>query len=93
MWEELHSLVTSAVSFHGLHAVVSHPRDTEGEMFIRCLQRLGARVECQWPPAERVDAKVDFLICSIEPAARTLLETSTTFIGPSVIGILEANNA
>jgi AmiR/NasT family two-component response regulator len=93
LWEEQHSLVTSVVSFNGLHAVVSHPRDAEGELFIRCLQRLGVKVECQWPPPERIDPKADFLICIIEPAARTLLETSTSATGPSVIGILEANNA
>lgn len=86
-------MVASAVNFHGLHAIVSHPRDAEGELFIRCLQRLGATVECQWPPSETIDRKADFLICSIEPAGRTLLEMATTAVGPAVLGILEANNA
>lgn len=85
--------MASAVNFHGLHAIVSHPRDAEGELFIRCLQRLGAAVECQWPPSETLDRKADFLICSIEPAGRTLLEMATTAVGPAVLGILEANNA
>lgn len=85
--------MASAVNFHGLHAIVSHPRDAEGELFIRCLQRLGAAVECQWPPSETLDRKADFLICSIEPAGRTLLEMATTAVGPAVLGILETNNA
>jgi len=85
--------VANAVNFHGLHAIVSHPRDAEGELFIRCLQRLGARVECYWPPSETVDCKAGLLICCIEPAGRTLLETATTGVGPAVLGILEANNA
>lgn len=86
-------MVASAVNFHGLHAIVSHPRDAEGELFIKCLQRLGATVECQWPSSETIDRKADFLICSIEPAGRTLLEMATTAVGPAVLGILEANNA
>jgi AmiR/NasT family two-component response regulator len=86
-------LVASAVNFHGLHAIVSHPRDAEGELFIRCLQRLGATVECHWPPSDTIDCKADFLICSIEPAGRTLLETATTTAGPAVLGVLEANNS
>jgi AmiR/NasT family two-component response regulator len=86
--------VATAVNFHGLHAIVSHARDAEGELFIRCLQRLGATVECQWPPSETIDRKTDLLICSIEPAVRTLLETATTTtVGPAVLGILEATNA
>jgi AmiR/NasT family two-component response regulator len=93
VWEEQRSLVGSVVNFHDLHAVVSHPRDADGELFIRCLQRLGAQVECQWPPAEKLDRNIDFLICCIEPAARTLLEIATTTSGPAVLGILDAHNS
>jgi AmiR/NasT family two-component response regulator len=85
--------VASLANFHDLHAIVSHPRDAEGELFIRSLQRLGTKVECQWPPAETLDRKTDFLICSIEPAARPLLETATATPGPAVLGIMDAHNS
>lgn len=86
-------MVASLANFHDLHAIVSHPRDAEGELFIRSLQRLGAMVECQWPPAETLDRKTDFLICSIEPAARALLENATATPGSAVIGIMDAHDS
>jgi AmiR/NasT family two-component response regulator len=85
--------VASLANFHDLHAIVSHPRDAEGELFIRTLQRLGTKVECQWPPAETLDRKTDFLICSIQPATRTLLETATATPGPAVLGIMDAHSS
>lgn len=54
---------------------------------------MGAKVECQWPPADTVDRQSDFLICSIEPAARTLLEIATATAGPAVLGIMDAHNS
>jgi AmiR/NasT family two-component response regulator len=93
VWEEQRSLAASVLNFHDLHAIVSHPRDAEGELFIRSLQRLGAKVECQWPPTDTVDRSTDFLICSIEPAARTLLEITTTAMGPAVLGIMDSHNS
>lgn len=86
-------MVASLANFHDLHAIVSHPRDAEGELFIRTLQRLGTKVECQWPPAETLDRKTDFLICSIQPATRTLLETATATPGPAVLGIMDAHSS
>jgi AmiR/NasT family two-component response regulator len=86
-------LVASLANFHDLRAIVSHPRDAEGELFIRTLQRLGTKVECQWPPAETLDRKTDFLICSIQPATRTLLETATATPGPAVLGIMDAHSS
>ena len=86
-------MVASLANFHDLHAIVSHPRDAEGELFIRSLQRLGTKVECQWPPAETLDRKTDFLICNMEPAARTLLEIATDAPGPAVLGIMDAHSS
>jgi AmiR/NasT family two-component response regulator len=90
-WEQ-RLLVASVVSFHGLHATVSHPRDAEGEVFIRTLQRLGVKVDCQWPPADKIE-RTDFLICNIEATARMVLEIATATAGPAVIGIMDAHNS
>jgi AmiR/NasT family two-component response regulator len=91
-WERL-ALVVAGLNFQGMQAIVAHPRDAEAELFIRSLQRLGARVDCQWPAASSVDPTTDFLICSIEPALRILLETSTTTPGLAVIGLLDPHNS
>ena len=91
--EERLALVAGGLNFHGMQAIVAHPRDAEAELFIRSLQRLGARVDCQWPPSSSIDRTTDFLICSIEPALRTLLETSTTTPGLAVIGVLDPHNS
>jgi AmiR/NasT family two-component response regulator len=86
-------LVAGELNFHGMQAIVARPRDAEAELFIRSMQRLGARVDCQWPASSSVDPTTDFLICSIEPALRNLLETSTATPGLAVIGVLDPHNS
>jgi AmiR/NasT family two-component response regulator len=81
--------VANTLDFHELHAVVSHPRDVECEILIRCLQRWGAKVECVWPPVERLDPEVNLLICLVDSAARMLLEITTAASGPAVVGVLD----
>ncbi|MDP9137336.1 MAG: ANTAR domain-containing protein [Pseudomonadota bacterium] len=85
--------MTSLPDFHELRVVVSHPRDGEGELLIRCLQRLGSTVEWMWPPADALDRQVDLLICLFDSAARTLLETTTSVVGPAVLGIVDPERA
>ena len=36
--------MAGGLNFHDMQAIVAHPRDAEAELFIRSLQRLGARV-------------------------------------------------
>ncbi len=85
--------VTSIPDFRELQVIVSHPRDGDGELLIRSLQRLGSTVECLWPPADRVDVKTDLLICLFHPRARSLLEMATATAGPAVLGIVDPHSA
>ena len=54
--------------------VVAHPRDHDGELLIRHLQRLGGRVDSLWPPSAQLDRDVDVLLCLVDASARALLD-------------------
>jgi AmiR/NasT family two-component response regulator len=72
-----------------LRVVVAHPRDAEGELIIRCLQRGGAGVKCAWPPPPAPDHDLDLLVCLVDAASRSLLETATAAPGLAVLGVLD----
>jgi len=44
-----------------LRVLVAHPRDAEGEVLLRQLQRSGARVECVWPAPPALPTGIDVL--------------------------------
>lgn len=79
----------SPPEFGELRAAVVLPRDSDCEALVRCLQRLGSRVENIWPPPEKVEGNLDLLICVIDPMARALLEGATLASGPAVVGVLD----
>jgi AmiR/NasT family two-component response regulator len=81
--------VTGQVGFRDLRAIVSHPRDTDGELLIRCLQRLDVPVQCLWPPPDKLEKDINLLLCLVDPTARPLLETTTTDSCSAVVGILD----
>jgi AmiR/NasT family two-component response regulator len=85
--------MTGLPDFRQLHVLVAHPRDSEGETLIRCLQRAGSRVECVWPPPHRLEHNVDLVICILDPGSRSFLEAATVAAGPAVIGIYDPQDA
>jgi len=85
--------VPSHIDFRQLHVVIAHPRDHDGELLIRHLQRLGCRVESVWPPERSLAAEVDVLFCLVDPAARALLDAATAQAGPAVVGIIDPRQA
>ena len=42
---------------HSLRITVAHPRDHDGEVLIRSLQRLGGQVEHLWPAPDRQEER------------------------------------
>ena len=69
-------------------------RATEKASFLSdACNALGSKVECIWPPADRLDRQVDLLICLFDPAARSLLETATGVAGPAVVGVVDPHGA
>lgn len=81
--------MATTLDFRELHAVVSHPRDAEGEILVRSLQRSGAKVECVWPPSDRLTPDANLLICLVDSAARVLLETATATGAAAVVGVVD----
>jgi two-component system, response regulator PdtaR len=85
--------IPSHIDFRQLGMLVAHPRDHDGELLIRQLQRLGCRVDSIWPPGRSLDGDVDVLLCLVDPAARALLDAATAQSGPAVIGIIDPRQA
>ncbi len=78
------------LDFRQLRMVVVHPRDHDGELLIRHLQRLGGGVDNVWPPGRTLEGGADVLLCLVDPAARALLqEAATAPSGPAVVGIID----
>jgi AmiR/NasT family two-component response regulator len=81
------------IDFRRLRMVVAHPRDHDGELLIRHLQRLGGRVDSLWPPSAQLDRDVDVLLCLVDASARALLDAATAQAGPAVVGIIDPRQA
>ncbi|HZS83535.1 MAG TPA: ANTAR domain-containing protein [Stellaceae bacterium] len=78
-----------AADFHQLHVAVVHPRDHDGDVLMRHLQRLGCQTALHWPPAAALGAEFDVLFCLIDPEARPVLDAATMAGTPAIIGILD----
>jgi len=72
--------------------MVAHPRDHDSEILGRHLQRLGCRAASAWPPDNRIDPRIDLLLCLIDTTARALLDATLAEAGPVVIGIVDPQN-
>lgn len=79
--------------FCGVPVMVAHPRDHDGDLLFRCLQRLGCIVHWQWPPAEAPERAVDVLFCAIDEQARRLLEVYSSRSNVAVVGVADPRNA
>ena len=83
---------TSSIDLRDIHCAVVHPRDRDGELLIRCVQRMSGHVTHIWPPEDTLEQPIDLLFCAFESAALTLLRLATTRAGLAIIGILDAAN-
>jgi AmiR/NasT family two-component response regulator len=83
---------TTCIDLKDLHCVVAYPRDRDGELLIRSLQRLGCRVVHVWPPEDLPEERIDLLFCNVNPTALAILRLSTSQTGLPVVGILESAN-
>ena len=61
--------VQPPIDFRQLRILVVHPRDGDGDMMFRQLQRAGSHVELAWPPPPELPASIDavFLLIGAEP--------------------------
>jgi AmiR/NasT family two-component response regulator len=82
----------SCIELKNFHCVVAYPRDRDGELLIRSLQRLGCRVVHLWPPENLPEEQIDLLFCNVNRTALAILRLSTSQAGLPVVGILESAN-
>lgn len=80
------------VDLRNVHTVIAHPRDRDGEILIRHLQRLGSRVVSRWPPGDLIEPDADLLLCLIDAAARPLLDAAAE-AGLAMIGVVNSQSS
>jgi AmiR/NasT family two-component response regulator len=78
--------------FRGLRVIVAHPRDSNGELLFRYLQRLGCAVELLWPPTEKLVRDIDVLVCLMDKQADRMLESCSSSAAVAVVGIADPND-
>ena len=54
-------------NLRNLRVVVFHPKDSDGEMLIQQLQRIGCQVVTMWPPIEDLPEAADVVYCAVRP--------------------------
>lgn len=78
--------------FRGVGTTLAHPRDHDGELLFRHLQRLGCIVEFRWPPTTPAEHDVEVLFCVVDEPARRLLEFYSSRSTTAVIGVADPRN-
>jgi AmiR/NasT family two-component response regulator len=77
------------IDFRQLRVIVAHPRDHDGDLLLRYLQRLGCRVEHRWPPPERLDDPCDLLFGLIDGQTQRLLGSAAEGAATAVVGLVD----
>ena len=83
---------TAVTDFRQLHAVVVHPRDNNGELLIRQLQRVGCRVDNLWPPVGPIGANVDVVLCLVKPETRQLASALVEEPNAAMVAVVEQDD-
>src|SRR3954454_18947307 len=73
-----------------LSILVVHPRDRDGELLLRQLQRAGCRVQHSWPPDETPLQTIDALFCLIDRRTKDLMGRHSERSTVAVIGVADA---
>lgn len=76
-----------------LRVVVLHPKDADGEMLTRQLQRIGCQTLIFWPPLDELPETVDAVFCAIRPelAARGFAWARGDGL-PAVVAVIDYEN-
>jgi AmiR/NasT family two-component response regulator len=82
----------AVTDFRQLHAVVVHPRDSNGELLIRQLQRFGCRVDNLWPPVGPIGANVDVVLCLVQPETRQIASTLGDEPNAAMVAVVEQDD-
>lgn len=77
------------IDYRQLRVVVAHPRDPDGEILLRHLQRLGCRVDHLWPTPDQLDADADIVFCLIEPETRPFCASLIEKAHAALVGVVD----
>lgn len=81
--------MVSAIDYRQLRVVVAHPRDHDGDLILRHLQRLGCIVEHLWPAPDQVERPVDIAFCLVDAPTRSLCAFLADTMQTAVVGIVD----
>ena len=77
------------IDYRQLRVVVAHPRDPDGEILVRHLQRLGCRVDHLWPTPDQLDTEADIVFCLVEAETRPFCLSLIEKAHAALIGVVD----
>ncbi len=80
------------IDYRQLRVVVAHPRDPDGDVLLRHLQRLGCRVDHLWPTPEALDADADVVFCLIEAETRAFCVSLVDKARAALVAVVDPVN-
>ena len=80
------------IDYRQLRVVVAHPRDPDGDVLLRHLQRLGCRVDHLWPTPDRLDADADVVFCLIEAETRPFCASLVDKARAALVAVVDPAN-
>ena len=80
------------IDYRQLRVVVAHPRDPDGDVLLRHLQRLGCRVDHLWPTPEALDADADVVFCLIEAETRAFCASLVDKARAALVAVVDPAN-
>jgi AmiR/NasT family two-component response regulator len=83
----------TSFDLRSLHIVVAHPRDHDGEILIRSLQRLGGQIEQVWPAPDRQEERADLVFYLLGQRSRDLLSLGFEATHSALIVIVDPSEA
>lgn len=77
------------IDYRQLRVVIAHPRDSDGDVLLRHLQRLGCQVDHLWPVPDQLDADADIVFCLIAPETRAFCISLIEKAHAALVGVVE----
>jgi AmiR/NasT family two-component response regulator len=77
------------IDYRELRVVIAHPRDHDGELLLRQLQRLGCHVDHLWPAPDRLEGEADMVLCLIEPETRSFCASLGNGTRAALVGVVD----
>jgi len=77
------------IDYRELRVVIAHPRDHDGELLLRHLQRFGCHVDHLWPTPDRLEAEADMVFCLIEPQTRSFCRSLGDSARAALVGVVD----